>query len=109
MVAYSSRGDGGALRAWMETLAPTCSAPVRVHAVHVFLRGAHNYSLRTYLAARCVRGMAADRTHDSTPLVDDGRASASALWRAILAPSVWTTSGVFERWFPTISGFADSA
>jgi len=50
-----------------------------------FYAGTHNYSLRTDVAARCFRRMAADRTHDSTPLVDDDRGAAPAFRRALLA------------------------
>src|SRR6266404_7710871 len=75
--------DWSSLRPRMEKTARTRATPVRPLTTNGLLRRAGNYSLRAYLATRRLRWMAADRPHDSTSTVDDGRAPANTLRRAL--------------------------
>src|SRR6267142_4503718 len=63
-----------------------------------FLRRTDRCCLCTLLTARRICRMAADRTHDSTPAVDDGCAAIDSLRQSLSATPGRDASQISERW-----------
>ena len=88
---------GCALRAWVVAAPSTCSASLRFLTAHSLLCRINYCRLRTLLTTARICRMAAHRPHDSTSLVDDGRASTHPVGRTIPAASCRVPSGSPEQ------------
>src|SRR5215470_4304519 len=75
------------LRAWVVATPSTYSASLRFLGAHSLPRRSDLCCLCTLLTAARICRMAADCSHDSTPVVDDGRTSTHPVGRSLLAPS----------------------
>src|SRR6266404_3246017 len=73
------------LRARVVAAASTCTGSLWLLTALSFLRRTDSCCLRTLLTARRICRMAADRSHDSTFAVDDGRTSTDPLGCAVPA------------------------
>src|SRR5258705_9527757 len=72
----------------MEATTQTCATPLRPLTANGLPCRVDNYSLRHYLATRYLRRLAAYSPHDSTSVVDDGRAPSHTLRRTLSTTSV---------------------
>ena len=90
--ADTNRNLRYSLRARVVAAASTCTGSLWLVTAHSLLRRADLCCLRTLLTARRICRMAADRSHDSTFAVDDGRTTTNPLGRAVPATFVRASS-----------------
>src|SRR6266404_351055 len=90
--ANSDRYLRCSLHARVVAAASTCPRSLWLLAALSFLRRTDSCCLCTLLTARRICRMAADRSHDSTFAVDDGRTTTNPLGRAVPATFVRASS-----------------
>ena len=81
--------DRSYLRTRLEATASASTAPAGPLTIRGVLCRIDNNSRRLDVAARRVRRLAVDRSHDSTPAANDGCATANPLRRTLHAALVW--------------------
>src|SRR5258705_4164318 len=90
--ADTNRNLRYSLRARVVAATSTCTRSLWLLSAHSLLRRTDSCCLCTLLTARRICRMAADRSHDSTFAVDDGRTTTNPLGRAVPATFVGSSS-----------------
>src|SRR6476646_6528835 len=98
MGADSNRCLRCALHARLVAATSTCSRSLWLLTAFSVLRRTDSCCLCTLLPARRFRRMAADRSHDSTFVVDDGRTSNDSLGCAVPAIALRPSASIFDQW-----------
>src|SRR5258705_7421737 len=100
--ADTNRNLRSSLRARVVAATSTCTGSLWLLTALSFLRRTDSFFLCTLLPARQICRMAADRSHDSTFAVDDGRTTTNPLGRAIPATFVGASSLFCNQWSRTV-------
>jgi len=81
---------------WVVATPSAQSGSLRLLTAHGVLRRTNHCCLRTLLTTARISRMVADRSHDSTPVVDDGRTSTHPVGRSLLATPFRAPSRSFD-------------